>query len=572
MSAPGAADGPDRDLAPAPAESQEPASGSQTIRPAASTLAARSTALLRLGLLRLSVASALLGAALWLTYEPKVGLTSFTTQGLLALLGGAHLIAYISIGWLRTGANPEAASGVHTIAELVVTTGLVYLTGGAGSVFSILYGIAILMAAMTSGPRASAATGLFTLLLYNSLTICLAMGWLPAPPDQDPRHYLLADSALAFALLSHTMGLSLVTVLAGVLAERLRLTGGALEVAERSVASLTRLHADIVRSVSAGLMTTDLEGRVQTVNPMTVSLLGRSAEELEGQMASALLPLELPPIPARPTRCAGQAQGADGTPIEVGCTVAPLLAEDHRIEGSVISFQDVTEIRRLRRSAEAAERHAVLGRLATGLAHEIRNPLGSISGSVQLVSGAAGLDAQDRRLLEIVVSEVDRLDDLVETMLQVGRPRELRVRAFDLSAMVSETLEMARRSNVPGADIRFEFEPPAAELPSRGDPDLLRQVLWNLLKNAAQASPPGGRVQVSATLRAEGGFRLEIADEGPGIPEHERERVFDVFRSGRKHGVGLGLALVRQIVEAHGGRIEIARAAGGGAVFRIDLP
>jgi signal transduction histidine kinase len=235
-------------------------------------------------------------------------------------------------------------------------------------------------------------------------------------------------------------------------------------------------------------------------------------------------------------------------------------------------FQDLTEIKNLKDQAERAQRLAVLGQLATGLAHEIRNPLSSISGSVEIVREGNALGAEDRRLLGIVISEVDRLEALVTTMLQVGRPSQICTKPQDLRAIVSEVVAVARGEATQSNRLSIEERIPDTPIIATVDPDRLRQVVWNLVRNAVQASPHRGTVEVRTGRDGSGRAFLEVADEGHGIDDAQRERLFDMFYSGRSHGVGLGLALVKQIVDQHQARIEIVDRSGPGTCFRVTLP
>jgi signal transduction histidine kinase len=238
----------------------------------------------------------------------------------------------------------------------------------------------------------------------------------------------------------------------------------------------------------------------------------------------------------------------------------------------LLTFQDLTEIKTLRDQAEQAQRLAVLGRLATGLAHEIRNPLSSISGSVEMVREGNALSPEDGRLLGIVISEVERLNSLVTTMLQVGRPSQIQIEAVDLRSIASDVAAVARGEATTSNGLEIDEISPERPVTVMVDPDRMRQVIWNLVKNAVQASPHRGKVEVRTGIDAQGHALLEIADEGPGIGAAQRERLFEMFYSGRSHGVGLGLALVKQIVDQHQGRIEILDREGPGTCFRITLP
>ena len=250
-----------------------------------------------------------------------------------------------------------------------------------------------------------------------------------------------------------------------------------------------------------------------------------------------------------------------------------------RVRGTLVVFQDLTEIVGLRDQAQRAERLAALGRLAAGLAHEIRNPLGSISGSVELVRDSNVLEEEDRHLLNTVLREVARLDELVTTMLDVGRPRPPERTRVDLRHLAAEIVEAAERgpSREGGIRVRLvdgapdEAASPDSPLLVDADPGQLRQLLWNLVKNAIQFSPRDGLVEVFVGIEGSH-VCLRVTDEGPGVAEEDRAQLFDMFFTKRRHGVGLGLALVKQIVDAHDALIHVDEGPAGGASFVILLP
>lgn len=271
-------------------------------------------------------------------------------------------------------------------------------------------------------------------------------------------------------------------------------------------------------------------------------------------------------------RVEGEASRRDGTKFPVGFSVSPLISLDDTPVGSLLVFQDLTEIAQLRVAAERAERLAVLGRLSAGLAHEIRNPLGSISGSVELVRESTALSDEDRKLLTIVLAEVDRLNDLVTTMLQVGKPREPRRQQEDLRDVVTAVVEMAQRGAAATQGITMRAVLADRPVFAWVDGDQIRQVLWNLVKNALQASPRSSEVVVRAHQDSSGNGVLEVIDQGDGLTPMQMKKVYDMFHSERTHGAGIGLALVRQIVDAHGGDIEIKSEQKKGATFIVTLP
>jgi signal transduction histidine kinase len=220
--------------------------------------------------------------------------------------------------------------------------------------------------------------------------------------------------------------------------------------------------------------------------------------------------------------------------------------------------------------AETAERLAVLGRLSAGLAHEIRNPLGSIAGSIQLLRTSPVLSDEDRKLCEIIQREASRLNDLVSDMMDVARPRAPQIGVVDVCRLAREVVSLAAKSGRGVSDVSISFT--GDERTSvRADPSQLRQLLWNLVRNAVQASNAGGIVEVAITTNVEGNVILTVQDDGVGIDPMAKERLFDAFFTTRSHGTGIGLAVVKRIADEHGFAIDVASEKGSGALFRVNL-
>jgi two-component system sensor histidine kinase PilS (NtrC family) len=258
----------------------------------------------------------------------------------------------------------------------------------------------------------------------------------------------------------------------------------------------------------------------------------------------------------------------DGAVRNLGISAAPLADHAGRVTGRVIHFQDLTELRRMQLEVERAERLASIGRLAAGIAHEIRNPLASISGSMEMLKTTPGADADSRQLMDIAVREVDRLNRLITDLLDYARPHSEERRRLDLGEQVAEIVrafEQERREK-----IRVK-----AALPNNivveAATGQLRQVLWNLIRNAADAMPQGGEIAIELSTDAKRAA-LTIRDQGAGIPRDRLERIFEPFYSTKTGGTGLGLATVARIVADHGGAIDVASEPEQGATFTVRLP
>jgi two-component system sensor histidine kinase PilS (NtrC family) len=260
-----------------------------------------------------------------------------------------------------------------------------------------------------------------------------------------------------------------------------------------------------------------------------------------------------------------------GEQVRLGYSSFRLLGRAGEAVGTAIIFQDLTQLRAMEEKVARSERLADLGRLAAGLAHELRNPLASMMGAQELLTQAPGLDGEYRRLMEIALRESTRLSLLVTRFLEFARPTPPRRTTCDLAAVVGETLEVFK--NDPAA-ARIDLAQDLAPARTDADADQLRQVLWNLLLNAAQAAGEGerpGHVRVACGQDGLGAF-LVVDDDGPGVAPEDRERIFLPFFTTKPLGTGLGLANVHQLVDAHGGTIAVEPAPTGGARFRVRFP
>jgi two-component system sensor histidine kinase PilS (NtrC family) len=267
---------------------------------------------------------------------------------------------------------------------------------------------------------------------------------------------------------------------------------------------------------------------------------------------------------------------ADGSTIPVGVTASLLRRGSEGLLGVICSFQDLTEIKRMEGQVRQADRLAAIGRLAAGLAHEIRNPIASIRGSIEVLRENLAPQGTDRQLMDIVLRESDRLDGTIAEFLEFSRPRQVQPELTDLGTLVEEVLILLSHQGAAGVRIEKEF--PDGTVKAVVDPTMVRQALWNLVRNAVESMPGGGTLRVSVAASpardAEGldVVSLSVEDTGVGIAPEHLPHVFEPFYTTKARGTGLGLAIVHRIVEEHAGEIRVERPAGGGSRFTLRLP
>jgi two-component system, NtrC family, sensor histidine kinase PilS len=521
----------------------------------------------RLLLLRTLVLTVVLGLSLWLLTsgdQPTSGAVWLQSS----IIAATYLSTVVFGLLLRRGYQPRLVARPMHAADITVTSLLVYITGGAQSPYAFLYALSIVSAGALAYRRGAVVVTLASLAAMIAVAL---LAWvhaleLPLTPQVHPWEQTGGD-------LVRTLGIQVaaligVGALAFIFGDQLQRGAETLATTRKAAADLFTLHQDIVRSLSSGLITIAPDGTVLTANQPAADILRRPVAELAGRPIDAAMP----GLSAQLEASKGELRRADlelGT-LTVGVTVSPLRDVRDNVIGRVVNFQDLTDLRRLELHMRRAERLATVGQLAAGVAHEIRNPLAAISGSIELLRQAPGASDDDRTLMAIVHREIQRLNELIGDLLDYANPRPSQPVDFDLGVLVRETLHVARGDQAfANVEIDSAIDEP---LPIRSDPAKLRQVLWNLLRNAADAATSGGkRVRVEAH-GSDASARVVIADDGPGIAKEQVARIFDPFFTTKKKGTGLGLATCHTIVTELGGRIDCESDAGAGTKMVVTLP
>jgi two-component system sensor histidine kinase PilS (NtrC family) len=369
-------------------------------------------------------------------------------------------------------------------------------------------------------------------------------------------------------------------VLGGQISERLRSSHVELARATQNLASLQAFNERIIESIHSGLVTTDIDGKILT--------LKRAAEELTQYRTAQVLDRHFLEIfgditayfqfgtealkMTRPVRFTTICQSAVGHQKHFGFTASLLAGDAGKMPGLVFSFQDLTEITKLEQEIRRRDRLAALGKMAAGIAHEIRNPLAAMRGSIQVLRSELDLSDDQSNLMQIVLRESDRLDKIVSDFLAYARPTPPKPVEFDLVMLISETVSLLGYSSELTEAHKVITECPDEPFLFRADANQIRQVIWNLARNAIQAMPNGGTLKIGLheTEKHEVGFTF--TDTGVGMSDTEMERMFEPFNSSRPGGTGLGLAIVYQIVADHNGKINVESKPKQGTKMTILLP
>ncbi len=471
--------------------------------------------------------------------------------------------------------SPTIQSIVQLLGDLGIVSGFVYVTGGVYSPFSFLYLAVIVGAAVLLRGGGLIFAGL-SAVAYGVLVDLMVYGVIPLPPNLAGERVVLPSSRVLYQLLIHVVGFALVALLVSYLTESLRKARRSLEEERERARQLAALTNHVVRSVTAGILATDMEGRVLHLNPAGAAILHiEDPDALAGKPVADVMPLEglrWGLLLARARR--GQRVRAEGrlgdTEVRLGLTVGRLSDETGTHVGFVVNFQDLTEVERELERQRLQERMSAVGELAARVAHEIKNPLASISGSAQVLARHEHSDPTADRLLGIVVDESRRLSRILDGFLAYTRPRDTTRTTCDLVAIIDAAVELLLQSEIASTGCSIQLELPET-LHVLGDEDQLRQMAWNLTLNALQAMPEGGDLVISGTVE-NGEAVIRWTDTGCGMDEEIRKRAFDPFVTTRAGGTGLGLAIVYTVVDEHGGSVDIESAPERGTTVTVRLP
>ena len=468
---------------------------------------------------------------------------------------------------------------IQIAGDLVIETFLVYFTGGLDSPFSFLYLVSIITAAMLLYRRGGLLAASGAVILYGALGDLMYYGLLRQPAQSWFVPTPWTSSRLYLNMATNFAGFYATALLTSYLSEKLARTSEELDANRLNLAELRALNQNVVESIPSGLITLSPLGLVTFANPASEQILMRKAEELVGCHIS-----ELGFFSEEEWGAVDETMGVapvmrmerddflvGGNFHTLGWAVTPLNTLEGVASGYTLIFQDLTDMKKMEAELRLKDRMAAVGELSAGIAHEIRNPLAAIAGSVQVLKKSEALSPQEQRLMSIVLRESERLNKSIADFLRFVKPQEKRPAEFDIAASLSVTLDLLANSPELSPEHRIERQIAPPSYTIVGDGDQIRQVFWNIARNAVQAMPRGGRLRV-ATEVGDGSYNIVFADSGRGMSDSDQRRLFQPFRTNFPTGTGLGMAISYRIVQEHGGRIDVRSREGSGTMITVSLP
>jgi len=519
--------------------------------------------------LRVIITTVLLGSGAVIYYGRGARKEAFYLAVIVAVIYFLSLVSLLLQSLFQR--YPKIFKITQLFFDLVLASTVIFVTGGKSSPFIFLYVLIIIYSSIALTKLASYVTALVSGLVYVLIVFYQIRAEVPIDPGRSIWSSVSEWGEIGLvSTYFHLTGFLLVAILSGYLSERFRTAGRELGESERSLRILQNLHENIIQSLTSGVITLNLDGKIISANRTGLEILGISGEDkiLGKDLGQFMTGLHLEDLVSK-KREQMLYTAPDGRMVTLGFSSSDLKDTDDKTHGYIIIFQDLTEVKELEDRLRTSEKMALLGQLAAGLAHELRNPLSAISGAVEILSSDVKPTEDNLRLVRMASQEVERLNLLVEDFLILTMPIQKLTTLVDFGRIVNDTVESfaktIRRGNI---EIINQVE---NGIYVQADSYRLKQAVWNLLLNSVDAMPIGGLIIIKSKTE-ENNVVIEISDEGKGIDENFISRIFDPFFTTKEVGTGLGLAIVQKVIEGYNGNINVVSSRGNGATFVITLP
>ncbi|MBI5893878.1 MAG: PAS domain S-box protein [Deltaproteobacteria bacterium] len=531
-------------------------------------------------IIRVVVAIIFLSTTTWFQIKKVLffDVNLYPLYSIVIIICAASIFYAIVMRWIN---NLTLFTYFQILADVIIITAAVYITGGMGSVLSFLYFFTIISGSILLNRRGGFYAASASALSYGILIDADFYNLLPDKYQIIIWNIARTREEFLTTLFTNIAAFFTIAFLSGYLAERLSKVEKELKDKSVDFKRLESLNKYIVENIASGIITVDSELKITSFNRAAESITGYSLREVYNQgldrFFSGLSENNVFKEDVLfSSRIAMPFEHRDGNKLYLGFTISKMKDESGKETGHIIIVQDLTKLKEMEDRMRRAEKLKSLGELSAGIAHEIRNPLASISGSIQVLKDDLKLEGDDSHLMDIVLRETNRLNALVTDFLLFAKPAPLKKAAVNVKDLIENTLEMFKNSpDVGNIDISTELED---GLFVSADQRQMQQVFWNLFLNAHHAMIEGGRLKISAKGKSQKAERdkdfieITISDTGHGIDAEDINNIFDPFFSTKDGGTGLGLAIVHRIIETHNGTISVKSEKGSGTTFIINLP
>lgn len=529
-------------------------------------------------LFRVVTTTFLLGTTFVVQFRHVGNVSDEALTALYSLIASLYFLTVLYALVLPRLAREDTQANIQISGDILITTVVIYLTGGLESTFSFMYILAIINAGILLKIRGAVVAASLSAILYGALLDLHYYRYINPYLTRFSYldHYRATD--ILNTILVNMGAFYLVAILSGYLSKQTEESRQKLAESQFDLARLEDLNESIIQSIDSGLVTLGSRGEILSCNPAAERITGIPFNQVRGESYLELFPgLNLPTdVGSGPNAVPlwnWTYHGRDGRELYLDMGLLQLRDRSGEHWGRLLVFQDRTALRRMEAEVERIERLAAIGELAAGIAHEIRNPLASMSGSFQMLEADLPQDGDRSRLMAIIKREMDRLNHIVNDFLLFARPRFGKPAPVNLSRIVEDNLKMFQNQVGPkdGITIIAKVTP---EVWIHFDQAHLEQIMWNLLRNAKEAMPGGGNLTVAVDKSEQYAdmAQVVVADTGTGIPSGDLNKIYDPFYTTKEGGNGLGLSIIHRILEDGKGRIEVGSKEDEGTTFTVYLP
>jgi two-component system sensor histidine kinase PilS (NtrC family) len=518
---------------------------------------------------------------LTVSLQEKEGLPflSFSFSRLYILIALQYFFSIIYISLLLWGKAFRWKALIQLLFDGLFVTAVVYSTGGIDSFFPYLYFFIILAGGTLFYRVGGLLTAVYVTLLYGLLLSLQGLESFPFYYGWSGHISPYAKKYFLYQIVMHGVGFFLVGYFSSIFAEQTKKQRGQIEIQRKNIVQLEELNRIVIENLDIGLITLDYEHKIQSINPEGEKILGRGSGELKNKSLEVLFPALDdylgPNGPYLGDRLETSYENPEGLTKTLGFSFTRVKEDQSHGIGEILSFKDISQIKIMEDHLRKVDRLAMLGKMAAGIAHEIRNPLASISGSIQVLKDDVKEEGTRERLLKIISREVSRLDSLMNDFLAFAKPVQEIQSQLDISDFIYGTIELGKKNQEVPQTVAWKVDmtPNLFVTISAGE---MSQVLWNLLINALQAIPSNGEIHIRTrqvrTEADEEWVEIRIGDTGPGIPIKDQAKIFEPFYTTKDRGTGLGLSIVQKIISDRGGTIRVDSSPGQGCEFIILFP
>ena len=527
--------------------------------------------------LRLIFATVLLGSSILVQFKDRETLIAPPLLALYGLIATVYILTFTYIIVFKKFGSSSRFAYIQIGIDTLFVTFLIYVTGSIASIFSFLYLVVIVYASILLYKRGSLIMATLCSIQYAVMIDLEYYGVLkPFNTAVGLGIQGYEESHVLYKIIMTILACFLVAFLSSSLAQQTLITEKKLKAKQKDFEQLEAINANIIYSMDSGLLTLNSADIVTTFNRAAEIITGFKREEVLGKSLSSIFPEAVQRETSsevsfgnKPYRYDVEFKKKDGTVGYLGFSVSSLKEPDGRAVGKLLIFQDLTVLKSLEEHVKRVEKLAAIGEMAAGIAHETKNPLASMSGSIQLLKKEVNTTPVTRKLMDIVLRETDRLNALTNDFLLFARPGSNNIEPVELSSAIGETLKLFKKDSICHNRITV-VQDLGPEVWTEMDPKHTRQIVWNLLLNAAQAIDGKGTIEVSSKT-ADNMVHVTVNDNGCGMPEETISKIFDPFFTSKPHGIGLGLSIVHRLVESYNGWLDVQSRPGQGSTFTLHL-